>query len=174
MLRKKAFIISFTGFLALLVAFIYLTPFMGNLVANTRFEGYARSVGIRIIKKSPPLPSVTSGQTQIPVTQSSYCWGKLGCADYSGGKSMVEGKTPTIVTPEAKISISFEYKPAPTMVSVQEFQDDKSVEIPLIDGFFNAPKEKGIYYYGISAFWTTDDGKYSKGDTSSVFVIEVN
>ncbi|MEK3916187.1 hypothetical protein [Paenibacillus sp. FSL H7-0331] len=64
MRHKKAFIISFTGFLALLVAFIYLTPFVGNLVANTRIEGYARSIGIRIAKKSPPLPNVTSGQAQ--------------------------------------------------------------------------------------------------------------
>ncbi|MDQ0888598.1 sorbitol-specific phosphotransferase system component IIC [Paenibacillus sp. V4I9] len=72
--REKTFIIAVTGFLALLVVFIYLIPFAGNFVANTRFEGYARSVGIRIIKESPPLPSVTSGRTQIPVIQSSYCW----------------------------------------------------------------------------------------------------
>ena len=69
MRHKKAFIISFMGFLALLVAFIYLTPFMGNLAANTRIEGYAKSIGIRIAKKSPPLPNVTSGQAQIPVIQ---------------------------------------------------------------------------------------------------------
>jgi len=33
-----------------------------------------------------PIPKVTSEQTEIPVTQSSYCWGKMGCADYVGGK----------------------------------------------------------------------------------------
>lgn len=173
MRHKKTFIIAFMGFLTLVVAFIYLTPYAGNLVANTRFEEYARSVGIRIIKKSPPLPSVTSGQIQIPVIQSSYCWGNLGCADYVGGKTMLKGVTPTAVTPEAEITVSFTYKSAPNGLNIQQFSDDKTIQIPLKNGSFNAPKEKGIYYYGISAFWTTEDGKYSNGDTSSVFVIEI-
>jgi hypothetical protein len=124
-------------------------------------------------EKTLPIPIVFSEKTEIPVTQSSYCWGKLGCADYAGGKTMLKGKTPTVVTPEANIKISFDYKPGPTQLNVQQFQDDKIVEVPLKDGYFNAPKEKGIYYYGLSAYWKTDDGKYSKGDTSSVFVIEV-
>jgi hypothetical protein len=173
MRRKKTFIIAFAGFLALLVAFIYLTPFAGNLVSNTRFEKYAKSVGIKIIKKSPPLPNVTSGQTQIPVIQSSYCWGNLGCADYAGGKAMLKGVTPTTLTPEADIKVSFAYKPAPNGLNIQQSSDDKTIQIPLKNGSFNAPKEKGIYYYDIQAFWTTDDRKYSKGDTSSAFVIEV-
>ncbi|WP_158442600.1 hypothetical protein [Paenibacillus sabinae] len=39
---------------------------------------------------------------------------------------------------------------------------------------FTAPHEAGIYYYGVSAFWKTEDGLYSTGDTSSVFKIEVS
>jgi hypothetical protein len=171
--QKKVFIIFVTGFVALLVVLIYLTPFVGNLVANTRFEGYATSVGIKITKKSPPLPSVTSGQTQIPVIQSSYCWGNLGCADYAGGRTMLKGVTPTVITPEGDIAVSFAYKPAPKRLNIQQFLDDKTLQIPLENGSFNAPNEQGTYYYGISAFWTTDDGKFSLGDTSAVFVIEV-
>lgn len=49
--QKKVFIMFVTGFVSLLVMLIYLTPFVGNLVANTRFEGYATSVGIKITKK---------------------------------------------------------------------------------------------------------------------------
>jgi hypothetical protein len=116
---------------------------------------------------------VISEQTEIPITQGSYCWGKMGCADYVGGKTMLHGKTPTVVTPEAKVQISFNYKPAPTQLSVEQFQEVETVEVPIKDGYFNVPKEKGVYYYGISAYWTTDDGIYSKGDTSSVFVVEV-
>jgi hypothetical protein len=173
MRHKKALFIALTGFISLLAAFIYLTPFAGNFVMNTRFEGYARNVGIKIIKKSPPLPNVTSEQTRIPVVQSSYCWGKSGCADYAGGKTMLKGITPAAVTSEADIKVSFAYKPEPNELSIQQFDDDKTTQIPLKKDSFSAPKEKGIYYYGISAFWTTDDGKYLKGDTSSVFVIEV-
>lgn len=86
---------------------------------------------------------------------------------------MFKGITPTAVISEADILVSFAYKPEPNELSIQQFGDDKTIQIPLKNGSFSAPKEKGIYYYGISAFWTTDDGKYSKGDTSSVFVIEV-
>ncbi|MFC3749803.1 hypothetical protein [Paenibacillus sp. GCM10012306] len=173
MYRKKAFIILAMGLLVLLVVFVYVTPFAGNLVAKTRLEGYARSVGVKIIKKSPPLPSVTSGQTQIPVIQRSYCWGNLGCVDYVGGSTMLKGVTPTAITSEGDIKVSFAYKPAPNELDVQQFIDDKTIQIPLNKGSFNAPKEQGTYYYWIRALWKTDDGKSSKGDTSAVFVIEV-
>lgn len=171
--QKKVFIIFVTGFLALLVVFIYLTSFVGNLVANTRFEGYAKSGGIRITEKSPPLPRVTSGQIQIPVIQSSYCWGNLGCADYAGGRTMLKGVSPTVITPEGDIAVSFAYKPAPERLNIRQLVDDKPLHIPLENGSFNAPNEHGTYYYEISAFWTTDDGEFSLGDTSAVFVIEI-
>ncbi|NUU62788.1 hypothetical protein [Paenibacillus agri] len=173
MYRKKAFIILTTGLLISLVVLVYVTPVAGNLVENTRLEGYARSVGIKIIKKSPPLPVVTSGQTQIPVIQSSYCWGKLGCAFYSTESRMLKGITPTAITLEGDIKVSFAYKPAPNELYIQQFIDDTTIQIPLNKGSFNAPKEQGTYYYWISAVWKTDDGKFSKGDTSAVFVIEV-
>ncbi|WP_155991448.1 hypothetical protein [Paenibacillus sp. FSL R7-277] len=173
MLRKKGFILSAAGILVFLVVFIYLTPFAGRLVANTRLEGNAKSIGIRITQESPPLPLVTSGKTQIPVTQGSYCWGKLGCADYVGGQSMVQGVTPTVIAPEGGINVAFTYKPAPGGLTVQQFVDDKEVQIPLKNGSFNAPKEQGVYYYGISAFWTSEDGKFSEGSSSVAFVIEV-
>jgi hypothetical protein len=124
-------------------------------------------------KGSPPLPIVVSMNTKVPVSQSSYCWGNLGCADYVGGKLMLKGEIPTIVTSEANIKISFDYKPGPTELNVQQLQENKIIEVPLKDGYITAPKENGVYYYNISAFWKTDDGKFSTGDTSSVFVIEV-
>jgi len=171
--RKKAVIIFVTGFLALLVVFIYLSPYVGNLVANTRLQGYAESLSIRVTKKSPPLPSVTSGQTQISVIQSSYCWDSLGCADYVGGNTLLKGVTPTVISPEGEIAVSFAYEPAPNQLKIQQFIDDGTLQIPLKNGSFNAPKERGTYYYGISAFWTADDGKFSLGETSAVFVIVV-
>lgn len=86
---------------------------------------------------------------------------------------MVQGVTPTVIEPEGGIHVAFTYKPAPGGLTVQQFADDKEVQIPLQNGSFNAPKEQGVYYYGISAFWTTEDGKFSEGSSSVVFVIEV-
>jgi hypothetical protein len=178
LLLKKVFLITFIGILFVSV-FIYLTPMGRNIrtvlaetISNTRYQQYTWVFGVEI-GKAPPLPKVVSENTVIPITQSSYCWGKLGCADYVGGKPMLKGKTPTIVTAESNIKISFDYKPAPSQLNVQQFKNDKTVEVPLKDGYFNAPIEKGVYYYGISAYWKTDDGKYSEGDTSSVFAIEI-
>jgi len=86
---------------------------------------------------------------------------------------MLQGETPTVVTPGAKIRISFNYRPAPTQLSIQKFQDVKTVEVPFKEGYFNVPEEKGVYYYGISAFWKSDDGINSEGDTTLVFFVEV-
>ncbi len=124
-------------------------------------------------EKSIPIPKVVTEETVIPVKQSSYCWGTLGCGDYVGGKAMLNEETPTVVMPEAKIKVSYDYEPAPSQVGVQQYIDEDTVDVPLKEGYFMAPKDKGIYYYRISAFWTSEDGKYSKGDTSSVFLIEV-
>ncbi|ULO06113.1 hypothetical protein H1230_24190 [Paenibacillus sp. 19GGS1-52] len=174
--KFKGLFVILLGLLAL-GALILWTPAgndaIANIVSNTRLEGYAKSLGIEIHKKSPPLPTVTSEASEIPVVQSSYCWGTLGCGEYAGGKLMLEGKSATLVPSGSAISIRFDYKPKPTQLNVYQYLNDTAISITLRDGHFDAPKESGVYYYGISAYWTSDDGKYSKGDTSSVFVIEV-
>jgi hypothetical protein len=178
-LLRKVLVLTFIC-LSIATVFIYLTPMGRNIrtvlsetISTTRYQQYAWVFGVEISEKAPPLPKVDSGNTEIPVFQGSYCWGNLGCADYAGVKTILRGKTPSVITPEANIRIAFDYKPEPTELNVQLFQDNKMIVVPLKDGNIIAPKENGIYYYGILAFWKSDDGKFSKGDTSSVFVIEV-
>ena len=55
-----------------------------------------------------------------------------------------------------------------------QFLDNKMPEVAFSDGYFIAPAESGIYYYGISGSWLSKDGKFSEGSTTSVFAIEVN
>ncbi len=86
---------------------------------------------------------------------------------------MLKGTAPTVVTSKSRIEVSYDYNPSPNELSIQQFQDEGAVDVPFQDGHFIAPTEKGVYYYGISASWSTKDGKHSKGSTSSVFVIEV-
>jgi hypothetical protein len=77
-------------------------------------------------------------------------------------------------SPGAPIEITFTYQPGPNLLRVQRFIDDKTAQnVPLNEGYFHVPEEQGIYYYGVSAFWQSSDGKYSEGDTSSAFVVEV-
>lgn len=86
---------------------------------------------------------------------------------------MMEGKSPAVVPPEARIDISFHHKPQPSEIRIEQFTDDGAAAIPFTEGSITAPGAKGVYYYGISAYWRSSDGKYSNGDASSVFAIEV-
>ncbi|REE70473.1 hypothetical protein A8990_13027 [Paenibacillus taihuensis] len=127
-----------------------------------------------LAQDSLPVFVVTTGETVIPVTQSTYCWGNRGCADYAWGKMMTKQIEPTIVEAGSTIHIGLEDVAAPSILNAQQFLDDNGYEIvKLADGAFKAPTARGVYHYGISAYWKTDDGKYSKGDSSVVFVIEV-
>jgi hypothetical protein len=123
-------------------------------------------------EKAPPLPKVVSGTIKIPVVQSSYSWGNVS-ADYVGGEYMVKGKIPTILPSGTNIKISFDYKPQPSLLRITQFISRKTFEVKFKDGIIKVPINKGVYYYEIEAYWTTDDGKYSNGNTSSLFVIEV-
>ena len=89
-----------------------------------------------------PIPNVMAKTTPIATTQSSYCWGKLGCADYIGGKAMLLGKTPTVVAPDSRIKVSFDYNPSPSSLVVRQLQDNQSVEVPLKQGYFTALMKK--------------------------------
>lgn len=54
----------------------------------------------------PPLPIVSTQITSVHVVQSSYCRDMLGCADYVGGRAMLNGEPPTVIDPGDRISIA--------------------------------------------------------------------
>ncbi|MBW4080497.1 hypothetical protein [Paenibacillus sp. S150] len=122
----------------------------------------------------PPLPSVQTGSTTIPAVQSSYCWDTLGCGDYVGGKALLNGTAPAVINPGDRVSIALDYEPLPSKVSVSEIREDNVyVPVDLLNGAFEAPKKKGVYYYLYEATWLTEDGKYTLNQTSAVFAAEV-
>ena len=121
----------------------------------------------RMDTAQPPLPKVTAGNRTIPVVQGSYCWGKLGCADYASVPNLLKGKSVTTASPDETIQIKFDYNPQPDKLYVDQMENDRPIHISMKDGTFHAPKDKGLYKYAIMAQWTKG------GDTSSVFAIEV-
>ncbi|QHW31036.1 hypothetical protein GZH47_09325 [Paenibacillus rhizovicinus] len=125
-------------------------------------------------KDEIPQPFVVSDGNAIPTKQSTYCWGNRGCADYAGGYDTSLNATAAVVKAGAPIDVSFAYKPIPAKVEVtQYFENRAGSGVPLTGGRYHAPTEPGLYYYGISAYWTSADGKYSAGDTSVVYAIRV-
>ncbi|MDT3426605.1 hypothetical protein J2Z22_002131 [Paenibacillus forsythiae] len=64
-------------------------------------------------------------------------------------------------------------KQQPNQINLVRFTKEGQSEIVMEGDSFMAPLEQGVYYYGVSAYWKSEDGMYSAGDTSSVFKIEV-
>lgn len=135
-----------------------------------------------IQQKLPPMSSdhlpelsLSSASGKIQTVQSTYCWGRLGCADYIGGRQMMEGHDPSPVSAGEDIEVRYLIDPAPSEMYVYPIGEkhDEIQPLPLEKGVFKAPKEPGIYYYTVSAWWKTEDGKYSKGDTSAAFAVQV-
>ncbi|MBY9079501.1 hypothetical protein KIH86_15270 [Paenibacillus sp. HN-1] len=133
----------------------------------------AEAANIRPLdKEKPPLPLIRSGETDLSMYQSTYCWGTV-CADYVGAEDQLKGKTPNVIPAGAIVEVRFPYDPAPSTVRLVQHQDGKIAEIPLSDGTFLAPDEPGVYAYSVSAFWGSGDGITSLGDTMVVFSIQV-
>ncbi|WP_219835646.1 hypothetical protein [Paenibacillus sp. R14(2021)] len=171
-MRKIPFIARSSVFLLLAASMLALT----GCSQASALKSFVSQKAHAILTKPDtiPVPQVVSAGKPIPVTQSTYCWGNRGCADYAGGKIMLQGKQPAVVTPGAAIQISIPYQPAPAQVDLTQYLDGNAFSsIPMTGGQFHAPEEPGVYDYGISAFWKSEDGKYAKGDTSVVFAIEV-
>lgn len=128
----------------------------------------------RSYRAKPPLPVITAGAAGIPAVQASYCWDYLGCADTAIGEQMYNGQTLTVVQPGERIDTVLNHEPQPSSVVVAKVTDGNAYDpVPLTDGVFTAPGEKGVYYYLYTANWTTDDGVYMLNQTSAVFAVEV-
>lgn len=128
----------------------------------------------RPYRAKPPLPVISAGAAGIPAVQASYCWDYLGCADTAIGEQMYDGQTLTVVQPGERIDTVLNYEPQPSSVVVAKVTDGYAYDpVPLTDGVFTAPGEKGVYYYLYTANWTTDDGGYMLNQTSAVFAVEV-
>lgn len=87
---------------------------------------------------------------------------------------MLNGTAPAVINPGDRVSIALDYEPLPSKVSVSEIREDNVyVPVDLLNGAFEAPKKKGVYYYLYEATWLTEDGKYTLNQTSAVFAAEV-
>lgn len=126
----------------------------------------------KMIGSSPPQPSIQANGKTIAVYQSSYCWGST-CADYAAPEMMLKDKEADQVTAQAAITFIFKGK-QPTEISLSTFRDGIPSEVKITDHAFEAPKEEGIYYYGLSATWLKDkEQRISEGSSSYVFALEV-
>ncbi|MCM3291043.1 hypothetical protein M3661_13000 [Paenibacillus sp. MER 180] len=121
---------------------------------------------------TPPQPEVIVNGESIQVYQSSYCWGNT-CADYISPEEMLRDKEKETVIANSTIKFRFEGK-QPTETNLSKFHNGAHSQVTISENSFQAPGEKGAYYYSLSATWLKDKEKrISEGSSSYVFVIEV-
>lgn len=129
----------------------------------------------RLTGDKPPLPSVTVEQTAIEVVRASYCW-STACVDTIGPPEILGDRVPTTVAPHSKITITFDYRPQPTTLSLSRISSENyeaSTEVKVRKGSFEAPGEPGVYYYSMLVHWLSKDRKFTRGDSYYAFGIEV-
>lgn len=121
----------------------------------------------------PALPSVTAEGTEVEVVRASYCWDS-SCVDTVGPPDILEGVTPTVVSPGAEIEIKFSKRPRPTSFSISRINEQGGIKETGKDGVpLYTPDRPGVYYYDLFAQWLSKDGKHSEGDSYYAFVIQV-
>ena len=126
----------------------------------------------------PPKAFIENDNERFETTLGTYCWqggGKGTCIDTAGPIELLEGKKPIQVKSGENLTFVMEYEPKPNEFHVVQMSENKEAEVVVKDNHFNAPTQKGVYYYSYGVRWM--DGKeenLSHGDAVYAFVLEVN
>lgn len=125
----------------------------------------------------PPNASIKIGDKTYETKLGTYCWNKNGkgiCVDSAGPVEMLKDQKPIVVKPGDKIKFIMDYEPKPNEIDVQQINGEKETEVVVKDNQFNAPTEKGIYYYSYGVWWNNEkEENVSDGDAFYAFVLEV-
>lgn len=106
-------------------------------------------------------------------TLGTYCWNG-NCVDAIEPLELLEGKETIKVKPNENIKLEMDDESKPDEYRMVEMIDGKENDIKLKNNRFIAPKEKGIYYYSYTVWWTDKEKtNVSQGDATYIFSLEV-
>jgi hypothetical protein len=127
--------------------------------------------------EKPPNAYIEIDNKRFDTKLGTYCWqtkGKGICVDTVGPVELLEGKKPGQVEPEEKITFVMDYHPKPNQFHVQQNGNGKETEVVVNQNQFNAPAQKGVYYYSYGVWWKDEKVEHlSHGDAFYAFVLEV-
>ncbi|PLT29459.1 hypothetical protein [Peribacillus deserti] len=129
--------------------------------------------------KKPPEAEIVASGKHYETVLGTYCWsnGNSGkCVDTIGPKDLLElkGKKAIPVQPGEEVVFMMDYTPQPNEVHLEQLTGDTPRQVPVRDGHFKAPTEKGIYYYSYGVWWMDEKEKnVSNGDAFYSFALEV-
>ena len=125
----------------------------------------------------PPAAFVEIQNKKYETTLGTYCWdhGKSAmCVDTAGPVELLEGEKFIQVKPGEEVAFHMNYSPKPNEIHVTQFSGNQETEVNVKNNRFNAPLEKGTYYYSYGVWWMTDKEKHiSNGDAFYAFALEV-
>lgn len=121
--------------------------------------------GNKLEGTKPPIPTVEVDTINIPVVRGGYCW--YECVDAPSIQKIVELKEATVVPKDTDITITFDFEPNPSNISVTRMKknEEEHYNQPL-----KTPSGSGIYYYNLDARW---DYNNIEADSSYAFVIKI-
>jgi hypothetical protein len=96
--------------------------FLIFLLAMIDVVGCAKTVieELPIVRgETPPLPSLKSGENEIPVVLGSHSW--KSDVDMAGPMELLKDYEPTPIAGDAKIKVVFDYNPNPSEIYMKEF-----------------------------------------------------
>ncbi|MDG4658062.1 hypothetical protein P6P90_06890 [Ectobacillus antri] len=122
---------------------------------------------------NPPQAVIMIGEHSYDTTVGSYCWKHI-CADTEAPAELLKGKTPIIVKGGEQIKLQIDYQTKPDEVILSKHVIGYDYETVAEKSEFQAPIEKGVYYYGYSVRWFgKKNPEISKGDAVYAFVLEI-
>ncbi|MCM3781713.1 hypothetical protein M3231_01890 [Neobacillus mesonae] len=141
--------------------------------------GMGASTESGLTGSDPPKADIQVRDKLYETVLGTHCWssGNVSrCEDYAGPVEMLENEEPLTVSPGEDITFVMDYEPEPSQFSVQQYtKDGKRTEVIIQNHTFQAPTEKGVYYYSYGVWWMDpEEENISHGDAFYNFVIEVS
>lgn len=157
-----------------------LSLFMLLIIVSCSNNGTAieQPEDIAMVGNKPPNAMIQIENEIYETVLGTYCWSTKNeskCVDTIGPVEILEGKKPIPVKPRDVIKLVMDYEPLPNKFHATQIREDEQTEVELIGNAFNAPIEKGIYYYHFGVWWMDEKVEnLSHGDAFYNFVIEVS
>ncbi|MGR6762545.1 hypothetical protein ACU1JV_11970 [Paenibacillus sp. T2-29] len=141
---------------------IYIVGCTGVQQKNKDLEG-----------EKPPKVQIQIDKRMYKAKLGTYCW-TTSCVDLAGPVELLKGKEPILVKPGVVVKFIMNYEPQPNKFHVEQFYEGKRTEVLLKENSFQAPTEKGTYFYSYGVWWMDEDVEnQSRGDAFYHFALKV-
>ncbi|TCZ80917.1 hypothetical protein E0485_01115 [Paenibacillus albiflavus] len=152
--------------------------FIITLISFLLLTGCGKERTEELTGNQPPIAEIHIGDKVYETKLGTYCWSSENqgtCVDSIGPVELLKNEKPITVSPGAVIKFVINSDLMPNKFFVEQITGDHQItEVAVNDNAFQAPIQKGIYYYSYGVWWM-DEKKpnVAHGDAFYNFVLEV-